>query len=291
MPNNYLKMLIHNKFHLLSKSEQKLSEYFLQLDEDLINKTIANLSTETGYSQTTVFNFVKKLGFEGFQEFKIKLASNISSENYNKSNVSLTVYSEITSEDSVEVVAEKIINFNQNSLSTLYETLDKKKIESTLGLIKNVKNLYFFGVGGSSVVAYDSFHKFLRTNYTCNYITDYHLQLISSTRLTKNDGVFIFSHSGESIETINLVKQIKKTDAIIITLTGNPGSELIELSDESIIVYSEESKFRTESLVSRILYLTVMDIIYTSVMYKNNDMSFKAFKKVRDAISVTRIDK
>ena len=65
----------------------------------------------------------------------------------------------------------------------------------------------------------------------------------------------------------------------MITLTGNSGSELAGLSDEAIIVVTEEGLFRAESLASRISYLTVMDILYTNTMYHNFDQNADSLKK------------
>ncbi|MGO4940715.1 MurR/RpiR family transcriptional regulator [Fundicoccus sp. Sow4_D5] len=291
MKKGFLKLLIRNNLHLLSKTDKKLADYFLKLNEELINKTIANLSDETGISQTTIFNFVKKLGFEGFQDFKITLATNIEMNDNVDSENSINIYSDITTHDTPSEIADKIINFNKISLDTLKVTLDREKLTHVIDLLSNVENIHFYGQGGSSIVAYDSFHKFLRSKYNCSYIVDYHLQLGYSTKLKKTDAVFLFSHSGYTIETINLAKQVKKSEATLITLTGNPGSELVKYSDESLIVISEESKFRSESLSSRILYLTVMDIIHTAIMYKDEINNQASFDQLRDALAVTRTDK
>ncbi|MGO4928379.1 MurR/RpiR family transcriptional regulator [Fundicoccus sp. Sow4_F4] len=291
MKKGFLKLLIRNNLHLFSKTDKKLADYFLELNEELVNKTIANLSTETDISQTTIFNFVKKLGFEGFQDFKITLATNIISDDKKESENSINIYSDITSQDSASQIADKIINFNKNSLDTLKETLDREKLENVINLLSDIENIHFYGLGGSSIVAYDSFHKFMRSKYNCDYIIDYHLQLGYSAKLKKNDAVFLFSHSGYSIEAINIAKQINKSEATLITLTGNPGSELVSYADESLIVISEESKFRSESLSSRILYLTVMDIINTAIMYKDEIENQASFDMLRDALAVTRTDK
>ena len=116
------------------------------------------------------------------------------------------------------------------------------------------------------------------------------MQLSFVTKLTSEDCVFIFSHSGKTKESINLARQVKKTNAKMITLTGNSGSELAGLSDEAIIVVTEEGLFRAESLASRISYLTVMDILYTNTMHHNFDQNADSLKKIRDNISTTKTD-
>ncbi|WP_124059312.1 MurR/RpiR family transcriptional regulator [Vaginisenegalia massiliensis] len=288
MKNAYLRNLIKQHKSKFSSSEQNLADYFLSLNEkDLINKTISELSVESGISQTTIFNFVKKLGFTGFQKFKIELASNSDAQTQHQNTIS--AFSDITSQDSSWDVAQKIIHFNQESLANLINSLDKQTLEGTLQLLDQSKSIHFFGQGGSSVVAFDAYHKFIRSQYYCNYIADYHIQLSYATKLGPHDCAFLFSHTGDTQETLQLAKILKETGCKIISLTGNPTSHLIDYSDETFIIFSEESKFRTESLTSRILYLTVMDIIYTIIMYRNEEQSSQSLERIRSALKITRL--
>ncbi|UUX33407.1 MurR/RpiR family transcriptional regulator [Fundicoccus culcitae] len=281
MKNYYLTHLLKSKSPLFSETETKLSKHFLELDKELINMTIANVSEVTGVSQTTVFNFVKKLGFSGFQEFKIALATNSTNE---VRSSTYTAYSDITDSDSYYTIAQKIVSFNIDSLQGILHSLDELQLENIIKLISGSKTLHFFGQGGSSIVAYDAYHKFLRTKFLCNYIGDSHMQLSYSTKLSKDDCVFVFSHSGQSVHTISLAKVAKESGAKIIGLTGNPTSSMLDYCDEQLIVYSEESKYRTESLTSRILYLTLIDIIYSIIMFMDEGESQLTMDKIRLAL-------
>ncbi len=93
--------------------------------------------------------------------------------------------------------------------------------------------------------------------------------------------LYFFSHSGQSVETLNFAQEVSKSQAKLIVLIGNPSSDLVRLSDESFTIYSEESKFRTESLSPRILYLTVMDIIYVNLMYPDEKVAQTSMSKIR----------
>src|SRR5699024_3263820 len=97
-----------------SKTETVLAKFFLSNEKKIISMTIAQISDMTNISQTSIFNFVKKLGFSGFQVFKISIASNNSNSSSN--NGRLTVYSDITPDDSPIEIARKVIGFNQLSL-------------------------------------------------------------------------------------------------------------------------------------------------------------------------------
>lgn len=290
MKNHYLDQRIRIKKPNLSLTEKKISDYFVHSESLLTQMTLESLANEIGVSQSSVYQFVKKIGYSGFQEFKIDIARNSNYQPTFQNVNSVNGADDISPDDDSITIAKKVLQANIYSLSNATQFLTKELLDNVLALMYSAKTLHFFGQGGSSIVAFDSFHKFIRTNYRCNYIFDYHMQLSFVTKLTSEDCVFIFSHSGKTKESINLARQVKKTNAKMITLTGNSGSELAGLSDEAIIVVTEEGLFRAESLASRISYLTVMDILYTNTMYHNFDQNADSLKKIRDSISTTKTD-
>lgn len=276
----FLKKVIKDSHHKLSELEIQLSEYLLNLaEEDLVNKTISDMAEESEISQSTIYNFVKKIGFSGFRDFKIQLARNASTGSEVKSGVISN--SLITGEDALIDIAKKVISFNQSAFDSLLYFLDEETLNNILLDIDKAKGLNFFGQGGSSVVAFDAYQKFMRTKYWCNYDIDYHMQLERCVKLSESDVCFLFSHSGETKETITIAKILKERGCKLICVTGNPNSKLIDLSNHSLIVYTNEAKFRTESLTSRILYLTIIDIIYTCVMLRSEEENSMVLQRIR----------
>ncbi|WP_028125461.1 MurR/RpiR family transcriptional regulator [Eremococcus coleocola] len=282
MKSVYLKKIIKDNKFKFSHSEDQFVEYLLVLNEgQLTGKSISEMAFESGVSQTTIYNFVKKLGFHGFRDFKIQLALNTGSN----SNKKMTAFSDITNKDNAMTIAKKIISFNQNSLETLNESLDKNTLNQCIRLIKNANNLHFIGQGGSSVVALDAYQKFMRSKFHCSFVSDYHMQVIHALKIQKGDVCFLYSHSGETKETIQIAQMLNANGISIITLTGNANSPLVALSTQSIVIYSEESQFRTESLTARILYLTVMDILYTKIMFEDEHKNKRTLENIRETIS------
>ncbi|WAA09123.1 MurR/RpiR family transcriptional regulator [Fervidibacillus albus] len=286
MAFNYLNKLLRPHFKGLSDKEKVIAEHFISLGNDVVNKTISELAKEINVSESTIFKFVKKIGFNGFQDFKISVASNFRTNEERKKE--LVVFADINKSDSAYTIAQKIVNSNKELMDDLLHSLNEQKLNEALNLIYPAKNISFFGEGASSVVALDSFHKFLRTKYHCNYVADYHMQLSYASKLGPDDCVFLFSHSGETINTIEIAKILRKNQAKIITLTGNQHSDLVNLSDISFVVYSEESAFRSETLTARILYLTIIDILYVAVMYHDEDKNKQSLENIRKALSITK---
>ena len=288
MINQYLKNLFKSYISEYSKTEKVIAQYFLSLGPKLPLKTLEELSEEISVSKTSIFKFVKKHGFDGFQDFKITLAQN----NYSQSDRSndLVVFSDISTSDSTFTIAQKVIQSSQASLNNLLQSLTEEQLNQVIDMIQHSQFLHFFGLGSSTTIAYDSYHKFIRSKYRCNYIQDHHMQISYATKLNEQDCVFLFSHSGKSIETINLAKVLKENNVNIILLTGNALSKLLEYADSSFIVDSEEASLGSESLSSRNLYLTIMDIIYTAIMYQDEDYNKESIANIRKALLHSKLD-
>lgn len=286
MPYNYLETLIRPYQKSLNNTETKIAEHMIELGSEVVNKTLANLADETGLSEATIFKFVKKIGFSGFQNFKISVASNF--RTFEERSNELIVFSDISETDSPFVIAQKVVHTNVGLLENLIATLDEELLNKALDLLISSETINFFGQGASSIVAYDSYHKFLRTKFHCQYAQDYHIQLTYATKLGPNDCAILFSHSGNTKETIEVAKILYENKVKIIVLTGDPTSELVKLSNAAFVVLSKESAFRSETLTSRLVYLTIIDIIYTSIMYADEQQNRKALLDIRRALSVTR---
>lgn len=284
----YLKRIITSKQNTFTKSEQLFANYFLTLGDKLLNKTITELADDTKSSTASIFKFIKKLGFKGYKDFKAGLASNISNKSNDESHI-LTAMTNINEDDNPRVIARKLMLFDIQSMYILLEEIDNLPFEKALNIIENSKRIHFIGMGGSSAIAFDCYHKFLRTNYDVNYINDFHLQLSYMTKLNKNDCVFIFSHSGKSREPIEVAKAAKENSAKVISLTSNPKSKLSKSSDVIFTLPSIEYTYKSESLNARILYLAVMDSILLSLMYSDTDNNKKAINKIRNVLKITKI--
>ncbi|MGC3569787.1 MurR/RpiR family transcriptional regulator, partial [Enterococcus faecalis] len=74
--NHYFDQRIRIKKANLSLTEKKISDYFVHSVSLLTQMTLESLANEIGVSQSSVYQYVKKIGYSGFQEFKIDIARN-----------------------------------------------------------------------------------------------------------------------------------------------------------------------------------------------------------------------
>lgn len=53
--------------------ENEIANFVLKNPEFIVNNTITNIANEVGVSETSINRFCKKIGYKGFQDFKIAM--------------------------------------------------------------------------------------------------------------------------------------------------------------------------------------------------------------------------
>ena len=267
-----IRLQIKTLYKDLSLKEQAIADYILENPSKVSHSSISDLSNELGIADSTFFQFTKKLGYNGFKDFKMAM---LMQEND---------FSAISIHENIQK-SDKVFDSNMTTLTDTKNLLKEEDLKLAAAMINQSKRLFFFGVGGSEIVATDAYHKFLRSPITVFHSSDYHIQLMEASLLTPDDcGIFI-SHTGKSRETIELAQVAKNNGAKIIVITSHAASPLAKLGDVVFISISEETEFRSEALASRIAQLSIMDSLYVILMFINRDKAQQSIAKIRRSIS------
>ncbi|NKD36832.1 MurR/RpiR family transcriptional regulator [Enterococcus casseliflavus] len=274
-----IRLQIKTLYKDLSLKEQAIADYILENPSKVSHSSISDLSNELGIADSTFFQFTKKLGYNGFKDFKMAM---LMQEN---DFSAISIHENIQKSDNELTMAQKVFDSNMTTLTDTKNLLKEEDLKLAAAMINQSKRLFFFGVGGSEIVATDAYHKFLRSPITVFHSSDYHIQLMEASLLTPDDcGIFI-SHTGKSRETIELAQVAKNNGAKIIVITSHAASPLAKLGDVVFISISEETEFRSEALASRIAQLSIMDSLYVILMFINRDEAQQSIAKIRRSIS------
>ncbi|MDE3316419.1 MurR/RpiR family transcriptional regulator [Lacticaseibacillus zeae] len=265
----------------LSRQEKKLAD-FLQTHPDRASQAnIAELSAITGVSTATISRFAKALGYPNFQALRMALVQSPPEPDQ-------TLFAELSPDDSVETLAQKIFTSNIDALRTTLANLDANALAKSINWITHADHLGLFGLGASNLVALDGYHKFLRTAIPVAYAADYHMQLMAATHLGANDAMILTSHSGEDKDAIALADLAKQQQVPLIVITGAPASRLAKMADAAFVAVAEESRYRTEALHALIAELSLMDTLFMISAIQTNSQTAPLFRRVRATIDATR---
>ncbi|AJG99062.1 MULTISPECIES: MurR/RpiR family transcriptional regulator [Clostridium] len=273
-----VRLKIKSLYNGLSTKEQNIADYILENPISVAHNSISYLSDELNVADSTLFQFAKKLGYSGFKEFKMAIL--IEENNFSTTSI----HEKIEIDDNELTMAQKVFDSNIKTLTNTKKILGLDDLKKAAEIISNSNLLYFFGVGGSGILAEDAYHKFLRSPAHVRHSTDYHIQLMEASLLTPQDCAICISHTGKSKETIRIAEIVKEAGAKVIVITSHASSPLAKIGDVVFISISEEIEFHSEALSSRISQLSILDSLYVILMFMNKEKSKEALSKVRRTI-------
>jgi len=267
----------------LSKSDKKLAAIIRDNPGSVIHKSIASLAMQAEVSEPTVNRFCHKLGCDGYPDFKLRLAQEISS------NGRLFVEN-LDRNDSTSMVISKIMASIQSSIQSLGNTIRPESLEAAANAIANCKSVNFFGMGASSSVALDAQHKFFRFGMPVIAHTDFINQRMMCSMLDKDDvGVFI-SYTGRTDAMIVNAELARARGATIIGITSQ-GSLLSGQCDFVLNSITAEDTDLFTPMTSRIIHLAVIDMLATSVALKMGSAVEENIKSIKKNLAATRTDR
>lgn len=281
MKNLTVKMRIKSLYRDMSAKEKTIADYVLDNIKKVSRSSINEIATELNIADSTFFQFARKLGYNGFKDFKIALLTE-------EFDPEISIHEKISKDDEEQTVIKKVFEASVRAIEDTAKMNDSETYHNATKVMIESNSVFFFGLGGSNAIALDSYHKFLRSPIKVSYASDSHIQIMNASLLTNKDCAFVISHTGLSNEALEIASLAKENGARVIVLTSYPLSPLAKLADVVLITSAEETTYRSESLSSRLSQLSVIDALFVIIMFKNDKKSNQSLKKIRHAISYTK---
>ena len=264
----------------LNPALRKIAEYIISNPNKIKYLRIKDLASECRVAEATVTRFVRTIGFNSYQAFKISIAE-LTTESLEKKEF---VYDEVTRNDNIDNLVYKIIAINTKALEDTYKILNVKEIQKAINIIDSANKIDIYGAGGSFISAENARMRFYRIGKRCMVYNDPNQEMVSASLLTGNDLAIGISNSGRTISTVNALKLAKESGAKTICITNFDKTPLAEYADIKLFTSTCDSAFFQESMISRVAQIVLIDILYAGLAIKNFDKSIKLIEKSAKAL-------
>ncbi|WP_415967580.1 MurR/RpiR family transcriptional regulator [Faecalitalea cylindroides] len=267
MKNSDLLLRIESSMPFLSKSEKKVGEYILNNPKKVADMSTQSLSTACQVSEPTLIRFTRKLGFNGYREFKLQLSANLVSKQLENTPVRVDI------NDSAQEIYEKLTAFTIASLKSTVNTIDGNDLETAANYIylasQKKHQIFLSGMGASTVLIKEFQIKMMRLNIQTVFYEDIHLRLEACTNLKKDDLFICFTTLGSSKENYELIDIAHSRNAKIIIITQYGNSKTSEKADITLYTSVIENNLRLASQTSIVLQSMIIDTIFLIIALKD----------------------
>lgn len=223
----------------LNELEFGVYNYIMKNKNTVAYMRIREIADETHVSTTTILRFCKKMGYDGFSEFKIKLKMYLENEeNF-----------DIKNDKSI------IVEFlNRADSKNFKEDLEKAALK-----LKDCKYIYCVGFGSSGAMASYASRYFAGLGKPSIPITDPYYP----TESVYVDGsvILVFSVSGESEAVIRHTNSMKKAGGKIISITNSKNCTIANLADIKLSYYVPQEKKGINEATTQIPVLYIVEDI------------------------------
>lgn len=242
----------------LTQTEQYLADYMKKNPNQVAHMSITKLSETTNVSTASIVRTVKKLGYDGFTDYKLSL----------KEHVSKPVY------DNLLIFEKKIrdvIIENEEEVIRTIKNMKSSLIEDALQYIYEAETIYLFAVGLSEQIAYEMELKFHLLNKRCELYTDPLIIESISTRPTKKDVGILISLMGNTDQLIVAAQNMLENDVPIILITANPNGTLTDYSTIQLTGHkSLSSRFPDFEVHSRLPLAVISRVLIDAYVIRFN---------------------
>ena len=235
----------------LSNTEKQIFNYVVRNMHIVKGMSIRDLAAACFVSTTTLFRFVKKLGFSGYSEFTAMIRlTEMTSKNIAIPNV---ISKKDYQEDYLKNVIEAVKVISNDKIELFNRIMDRYPI------------VYILGIGLSADVA-----QYLRRILTVlgyhaeTPIEDYEIKSILK-RIKRDDVLMVLSYSGNNQTLARYIEQIVTVaTSTIISITRADNNIIQNMSDLNFYVFADDISFDGIDITSRCGMIAVIE----TLMYK-----------------------
>jgi DNA-binding MurR/RpiR family transcriptional regulator len=253
---------INTYFPSLTKSEQKVALCVLERPADIIYFSVTELADFAGTGETTVMRFCRKIGFKGYQDFRLSLAQN---QTYRKTDTG----GENTDPDNEHDITRMVYHNMLDILHSSMGLLDRSELGRAIACLDQAGYVQFFGVGASGISAQDAKNRFLRIGRRVEAVTDGHIQSMMAVSMKPGDVAIGISVSGSTLDTNDMLHKAKQNGATIIAITNYAKSPITSIADIVLLTAGKEAPMEGGSIGAKISQLFVIDLICEGLARKH----------------------
>ncbi len=244
---------------------------------------ISKLADHSDTSVASVVRFSKTIGYKGFPEFRMALVGEVSRMG-EKGIISSELDSGITVEDSAAEIIRKIAAADALAIQSTAQRLDVESFTAAVDAWEKAKTIGLFGVASGGFVAQDLQLKLNRQGKNAIAWGDIHNALTSLSLLGPGDALVAISHSGTTVDTVDVMQEFKNRGVTIILITNALRSPATAVADIVLFTSARETTFRSGATASRIAQLTVVDCLCVALAQRNWSGTRAALDESRAAV-------
>jgi DNA-binding MurR/RpiR family transcriptional regulator len=258
----------------MTPTDRQIAELVLADPEKAVISTVSDLKEASGVSSGSIIGFCRRMGLNGYADFKMALARDLS--NYAESNAS---------SDQQEVQSlSAVISNHQEALRQTTRMNSSEVFDEAVDQVCNAQRVTFFAEGYSTLVAELGANQFSMLGLLTSAHSDSAMQLMDAAHITGDDLAIGLSCDGNTPNTLRCLKLAREKGAATVCITNTMKSPMTEIARVSLYTAHGEHYYFKTQLTPWVTQLAIIDALCVAVANKYRDRAVKNLELLRDAL-------
>ncbi len=289
----------------LTVSENEIAQYVIHNPDAVVSSTITAIAQQTNTSEASINRFCKKIGFKGFNSFKVALAQDNFYSTMQKSDHTgydsfigsisrdyinmLTNTTALLDEDfKVALAQDNFYSTMQKSDHTGYDSfigsisrdyinmltnttalLDEDEIFRAADAIRRARHVYIFASPTTAMVAHELQIKLDMAGLYAKAITDAGQIQIYASNVTGEDLVIAIAPTLLMRSFYRAIELCKDLGATLISISSYDSPKLSSLIDYKFIISDKITTRYSVSISNSLTFLYVADVLYCALLERD----------------------
>lgn len=254
--------------------ESEIASYILNNKDAVTKLKIQELADILFISKSAIHRFVKKIGFNGFNDLKVSIAK----ENADllENNSYINVNYPFQAKDNPRQIAFKLLELYEKAIKDTFEYVDLDQIKVVSQLIDSADVIDVYTHAHNSNIAENFQDKMLTIGKSVNCPSSFYNQRLTVLASDQKHVAIILSYSGKATFILPIVKKLYEKGVKVIQI-GKAGSNYYSqyVTYHLSISDSENNRDRMSQFSSRIAMQYIMDVLYGCIYNEKRKQNTK----------------
>ena len=260
--------------------ESEIASYILNNRDVVMKLKIQELADILFISKSAIHRFVKKIGFNGFNDLKVSIAKEDADLLENNSYINVNY--PFQAKDNPRQIAFLLLERYEKAIKDTFEYVDLDQIKAVSQLIDSADVVDIYTHAHNSNIAENFQDKMLSIGRSVNCPSSFYNQRLTVLASDKKHVAIILSYSGKATFILPIVKKLYEKGVKVIQI-GKAGSNYYSqyVTYHLSISDSENNRDRMSQFSSHIAMQYIMDVLYSCIY---NERRKKNTKYIYDSI-------
>lgn len=271
-----------------TNSEVHIAQYILEHMDEISSLSIRELADSTFTSNGTIIRLCRKLGTDGYKEFKIRLVKAVEKQHQEKANVNYN--SPFSNHESPQSIMGLVSVMEKNAIDACYSSVSPEAVKKAADWIQAARNVYIVASGDTQAMVGAFSYMLQKIGIHPIMVNAYQDSVSIAYNMTSDDVALIASYSGSFLYYKGLVLLLKRSRCKTILITSRQDVNTVDLP--LVFPALEDPYGRTAGYYSQTAIRYVLDCIYGAIFSSNlpqyTDMRKNADRLNEEVVTMQR---